>query len=369
MRLRILLTGGGTGGHLYPGLAIVEAMNMKMDFEVRYIGTRRGVENRVIPETGYPFYKIWMAGIHRGRVIGNLLFPLKMLISLIHSIIILSVYRPDVVIGTGGYVSWPVMTAAWLLRRSRFIQEQNQRPGLVTRTLAPLMQGVFLSFTESRSFFRNQRHLHVCGNPTRQDLETSNPSKGYEIFQLDPDCTTLFIFGGSQGARGINNAILARIDDLMRKSRLQILWAAGPRWIETVSAKTVRYASRIRVLPYISDMGAAYSIADIIVCRSGATTVAEITRLGKAALFIPFPDAAANHQEDNARALSDAGAAVMVLESEISSGKLDQALEDMIDNPQKRSRIGKKARAVGNPNAADCIADQIYRDIQVAENG
>jgi len=365
MCLNVLLTGGGTGGHLYPGLAIVEAIKQKMDCEVRYIGTKQGVESRVIPESGYPFYRIWMSGIHRGRLFINLLFPFKMAVSLIQSIAVLMNYRPDVVIGTGGYVSWPVMTAAWLLGKHRFIQEQNQQPGLVTRKLAALMQGVFISFPESRRYFRKQDHLYMCGNPVRQDLENPSSSKAYDIFQMNPKFTTLFIFGGSQGARGINQAILTRIDQLMKRKNLQILWASGPRWFESVKERINQYHHRIQVLPYISNMGAAYSIADVIVCRSGATTVAEVSCLGKPVLFIPFPGAAANHQEANARVLSEAGAAFMVLESEIESGKLDRTLNYLLNHPKERGLMEKKIAAFGHPDAAQCIAKKILSEIQV----
>ncbi|MBN2105670.1 undecaprenyldiphospho-muramoylpentapeptide beta-N-acetylglucosaminyltransferase [bacterium] len=364
MGLKIVLTGGGTGGHLYPGLAIIEAMKQQTDCIVRYIGTKRGVEKHVVPEAGYPFYSIWMSGIHRGRVVSNLLFPIKMMVSLIQSVCMMLVFCPDAVIGTGGYVSWPVMMAAWILRKSRYIQEQNQQPGLVTRILAPLMQGVFLSYPESREFFRRQNHLYICGNPTRQDLNKSESSKSYKKFRMNSNCTTLFIFGGSQGARGINRAMLSRIDRLMKIKRLQILWATGPRWLKNISEKTSEYSDRIRVFPFISDMGAAYSVADIIVCRSGATTIAEIACLGKPALFIPFPGAADNHQVANAQILAEAGAAVIVQESEICSGKLDETLDDLINNPQRCKRMAEKIRTFGHPDAARCIAERILSEIK-----
>ncbi|MFC1569640.1 undecaprenyldiphospho-muramoylpentapeptide beta-N-acetylglucosaminyltransferase [bacterium] len=366
MHLKILLTGGGTGGHLYPGLAIVEEMKKRMNCEIGYVGTKRGVESRVIPEMEYQFYTIWMAGIHRGRFIVNLLFPIKMLVSLIQAMMIILIFRPDVVIGTGGYVSWPVMMAAWLLHTPRFIQEQNKQPGLVTCKLAPLMQGVFLSFQESRNYFKRKDHLHICGNPTRGDLEKTDRPKGYQKFQLNPQFTTLFIFGGSQGALGINQAMMERIEQLMKMDKLQILWATGPRWFENIDRNVRQYSNRIRPLPYITDMGAAYSIADLIVCRSGATTIAEITRLGKPALFIPFPGAAANHQEANAAVLAEANAAALVLESEIPSGQLDMILYDLLENTDKRERLAKEARKFGHPEASNMIVDQIMSEIQVS---
>jgi len=366
MALKVILTGGGTGGHLYPGLAIAEALKEKMACEIVYVGTNRGIESRVIPETEYHLYTIWMTGIHRGRIWINLLFPLRALVSLIQSLIIVHRYKPDLVIGTGGYVSWPVMMAAWMLHAARFIQEQNKKPGLVTCKLAPFMQGVFLSYHESKAYFNRKDHLHVCGNPTRSGLEFTDRSKGYEIFKLSPERTTLFIFGGSQGALGINRAFLQRIEEIMKIQNIQILWATGPRWLEEIQSGTGSFSDRIRVMPYIQNMGAAYAIADLIVCRSGATTIAEITRLGKPALYIPFPGAAANHQEENARVLAEADAAAMVLESEIPEGKLERLLNVLLHNKTMRDSMGKKARKFGHPDAARDIVNQLVSEITIS---
>jgi UDP-N-acetylglucosamine--N-acetylmuramyl-(pentapeptide) pyrophosphoryl-undecaprenol N-acetylglucosamine transferase len=359
MTLRVTLTGGASGGHLYPGLAIVEELNRREPCEVQFIGTRQGLESRVIPEFGYQFSTIWMAGIHRGRILVNLLFPVKMLVSLIQSLICVLRFMPDVVIGTGGYVSWPVMMAAWMIRKPAFIQEQNQKPGLVTRVLSPLMRGVFLSYENTRSFFHRQHNLQVCGNPTRNTLTVTNRIAGYREFGLRPGKTTLFIFGGSQGARGINRAVSERLDDWMKED-IQILWGTGPLWYEAVAGKIKPYIDRIVAMPYIHNMAAAYAVSDLIICRSGATTVAEINRLGKTALYIPFPDAAGNHQEINARALVHNNAAAMVLESEIDSGRLDDCILDLVRNPVKRKELASNALKFGFPDAAACIADYIF---------
>ena len=358
MKLRVTLTGGASGGHLYPGLAIIEELKRREPCEVQFIGTRQGLESRVVPELGYQFNTIWMAGICRGRILVNLLFPAKMVVSLIQSLFSVSRFMPDVVIGTGGYVSWPVMMAAWIIHRPAFIQEQNQKPGLVTRVLSPLMQGVFLSYENTRSYLIRQRNVHVCGNPTRNTLTAVNRKEACREFGLKTDKTTVFIFGGSQGALGINRAISARIEDLM-KLEIQILWGTGLRWYEEIAGKTEPYRNRIVVMPYIHNMAAAYALSDLIICRSGATTVAEINRLGKTAIYIPFPGAAGNHQEINARALVHQHAAAMVLESEIASGKLDDCIRDLIGNAGKRIELARNAKKFGFPDAAACIADHI----------
>ena len=364
MKVKVTLTGGGTGGHLYPGLAIVEELGKRMNCHVQYIGTRHGVENQIIPDTGYQFNKIWMSGIHRGRIVANLLFPAKMMVSFFQALVLLILFRPDVVIGTGGYVSWPVLMAASFLRTPRYIQEQNKVPGLVTKVLAPLVSCVFLSFEISKQYFKKQGNLVVCGNPTRHLNQIRRSTDIFRQFKLNPSCITLFVFGGSQGARGINTAILSRIESLMKIQRLQLLWATGPKWYSDCVSGANPYQDRICVMPYIYDMGAAYAISDIILCRSGATTIAEITNIGKPAIYIPFPAAAGNHQQTNARVLADAGAAVMVLESEIASGKLDAVLMDLINHAEKRRVMAEAAKTFGHPDAAKKIADRIIQEIQ-----
>ncbi|MBN1780205.1 undecaprenyldiphospho-muramoylpentapeptide beta-N-acetylglucosaminyltransferase [bacterium] len=364
MPLRVTFTGGGTGGHLYPGLAIIEELSRRMECTIQYIGTARGIENRIIPETGYRFDTIWMSGIHRGHLIRNLLFPVKMAVSFFQAMGHILSFRSGLVIGTGGYVSWPVMTAAAVLRKPRFIQEQNQQPGLVTKTLSPFMTGVFLSFETTAGYFRRRDHLHVFGNPTRGRTHLTDKAEAYEKFRLDPDRFTLFIFGGSQGARGINEAVSDRIPELMKNENLQILWATGPRWYGEIASRFVPFRDRVRILSYVNDMGHAYTVSDLIVCRSGAGTVAEIAGVGKAALFIPFPGAANAHQESNARVLEEAGAAAMVLEPEIAGGKLDRCLRELISDSDKRKAMQENIRKFAYPEAAMRIVETITHFIK-----
>ena len=212
--MRVILTGGGTGGHLYPGLSILEALEKKIECDTLFVGTKQGIENQVIPQRNIPLKRVWMSGLHRGRLISNLLFPLKMIVSLFQSLDLIMQFQPDVVVGTGGYVSWPVMSAAILLGKKTVIQEQNRKPGLVTRLLAPWVDSVHLSFESSKDCFRKQKNLVVSGNPTRDGLEMRDNKKAYQTFNLDPKKTTLFIFGGSQGARAINQIVCESLDSI-----------------------------------------------------------------------------------------------------------------------------------------------------------
>lgn len=359
--MRVVLTGGGTGGHLYPALAVAEALRRRTACEFLFIGTRRGLESRVVPEQGFPFRTVWIGGLRRGRVAGNLLFPLKMAVSFAQSASILARFRPDAVLGTGGYVSWPVVAAAQALGRCTVVQEQNEAPGLVTRLLARRADAVHLSFEGSVRHFRRRANLHVSGNPTRAGLEAPRTEAAYRSFDLDPGRTTLFVFGGSQGAKRLNEAFAALAGELAALPGLQVLWATGPRWHDASAAALPGgpARARFRLRPYVEDMAAAYAVSDLVVCRSGAGAVAEIARLGKPAVFVPFPGAAGGHQAANARALSEAGAALCVEEGPDLESRLRAAVWPLLGDPDARGGLASRVRAFGRPEAADAIARQM----------
>ncbi len=363
--MRVLFTGGGTGGHLYPGLAIAQELQKRVSCQLLFVGTKNGLESKIVPGKGYPFKMIWISGWRRGRIWMNGLFPLKVMVSLLQAMAIVTQFRPNIVLGTGGYVSWPVLMGSILLMKKTIIQEQNQEPGLVTKVLSPFVDSVHLSFKESKRYFKKQSHLHISGNPTLWNISLGCRGVGYQRFRLQRDKKTVFIFGGSQGARGINRAVIQILDRLMVRDDVQLLWATGPRWFEEIQNQTNRWHERIRVESYIEDMGLAYSISDLLICRSGATTLAEITCLGLPAIFIPFPDAAAGHQEKNAKVLWKAGAAEMVLESEIKEGRLEKVLFDLLNSSKRRLEMVEKVKRYGRPDAARAIVDDIIRQGKV----
>jgi UDP-N-acetylglucosamine--N-acetylmuramyl-(pentapeptide) pyrophosphoryl-undecaprenol N-acetylglucosamine transferase len=357
--MRVVMTGGGTGGHLYPGLAIAEELMSREDCQLIFIGTRRGLESRIVPNLGLEFYAVWISGLHRKRFLKNLLFPIKMAVSLIQAIRIVRGFHPHVVIGTGGYVSWPVLMAAILLKRKTVIQEQNRTPGLVTRILAPWVDSIHVSFNQSIQFFNNQEKVHDSGNPTRKDLEAVSKGDAYQRFGLSSSKTTLFIFGGSQGSKIMNEALLKIANELVNSKNIQILWAAGPYWSDHLKKELASLESRIKIFPFISDMGSAYAISDLVICRAGATTVAEITRLGIAAVLIPLATAAAGHQEKNARLLAQSKAVALVLESELHTSRLSQIVLDLLNSPSMRKEMSQQIRKFGRPEAARFIVDDI----------
>ena len=366
--MRILLTGGGTGGHLYPGLAIVDMLKREIPAEVLYVGTRHGLEAKVIPQTGYRFAKVWIAGFHRGELLRNLLFPLRMGWSFFQAILILLHFRPDIIMATGGYVCWPILSAGLILRRNLFLQEQNLKPGIVTRLFAPFARAVYLSFDASVPYYRKKSNLVISGNPTREALDHPRRTKAHCQFGLEAGKTTLFIFGGSQGSLLINRSMETIILQLVRKLSIQVLWAAGSRWVDEVKASTESISGRVAVFPYIEDMSTAYAISDLIVCRAGATTVAEITRTGKPSVLIPLASAAESHQMENARFLEKEGAACIIREHELGTGALEVALVELLRTPDRREKIGRRAKQLGRPDAAEKIVkDLIGRIIRADE--
>jgi UDP-N-acetylglucosamine--N-acetylmuramyl-(pentapeptide) pyrophosphoryl-undecaprenol N-acetylglucosamine transferase len=362
--LRVVLTGGGTGGHLYPGLAIADELAKRVPCTFLFIGTRRGIESSVVPAKGMAFKTVWIDGLRRGRFLANLFLPLKMAVSFFQALAILIRFRPNLAVGTGGYVSWPVIAAASLTGCHTVIQEQNQKPGLVTRLLARRADAVHLSFESSAAYFRRNRRLHVSGNPTRADLERSRNESAYGQFGLDPGRTTLFVFGGSQGAKGLNAAFIQIAGSLVAETGIQILWAAGPRWSADIQNQTQSFGGdRIRVFPYINEMGLAYAVTDLVVCRAGASTVAEVARLGLPVIFVPFPGAAEGHQEANAKTMAEAGAAVVVPEGPDLALRLGSEVLRLVRDPEKREILSGRIRSFARPDAAERIVTQILETL------
>jgi UDP-N-acetylglucosamine--N-acetylmuramyl-(pentapeptide) pyrophosphoryl-undecaprenol N-acetylglucosamine transferase len=361
--LRVVLTGGGTGGHLYPGLAIADELAKRIPCGFLFIGTRRGIESSVVPARGMAFKTVWIGGLKRGRFLANLLFPLKMAVSFFQAAAILLRFRPDLAVGTGGYVSWPVITAASMIGCHTVIQEQNQKPGLVTRLLARRADAVHLSFESSTRYFRKNPRIHVSGNPTRADLERSRDESAYGQFGLNPGRTTVFVFGGSQGAKSLNSAFVQITGSLMTQTDIQMLWAAGPRWHAGILNHVRPYGDRIRVFPYITEMGLAYAVSDLVVCRAGASTAAEVARLGLPVVFVPFPGAAGGHQEANAEAMVEAGAAALVAEGPDFTARIETEVLNLVRDPQKRGALSAKIRSFARPDAAERIVTQILETL------
>jgi UDP-N-acetylglucosamine--N-acetylmuramyl-(pentapeptide) pyrophosphoryl-undecaprenol N-acetylglucosamine transferase len=354
--MTILFAGGGTGGHLYPAIAIAEEI-LRKDPKVKIVfaGTKAKIEARVVPQKGFEFHTIWISGFSRRLTINNIAFPLKVIVSLVQSFFVIRKVRPNVVVGTGGYVCGPILFVASLLGIPTVVHESNSYPGVTTRLLAGLVSKVFVTFEVTKKWLSSKASIEVVGNPTRAELSLVNRKTGSAFFNLDENKKTIFVFGGSLGAASINKAMPLIVSDAIADD-YQVIWQTGVT--DSQSAQTIQLHKNIVVMKYIDRMDCGYAAADIVISRSGATTLAELTRIGKPAILVPYPFAAANHQVLNAETLVEAGAAVMINDSALQTHLLSSVRELLFDN-DKQKRMSAKSLSLGKPNAGSEIAQKI----------
>jgi UDP-N-acetylglucosamine--N-acetylmuramyl-(pentapeptide) pyrophosphoryl-undecaprenol N-acetylglucosamine transferase len=357
---RVIFAGGGTGGHLFPAIAIADELRtLDPAAEILFIGTKHKIEARVVPQWGYEFRTIWIGGLHRSLRISNLLFPVKVVVSFVQAISIMRHFKPDVVVGTGGYVSGPVLRAAAMRKIPTLIQEQNSYPGVTTRMLAKKANEVHLTFEKSKQYFHCTDNVFVSGNPTRNDLEQADRAEALRYFSFDPSerMKTVLAFGGSLGAHTINQAVERHLGELMKRD-LRLVWQTGTEdFPAACEASRAFPGNRIWVNAFIDRMDYAYAASDLVVCRAGATTIAELTRLGKPAMLVPYPHAAGNHQVENAKSLAQAGAAELVLDDQLPERFLPVVVA-VLDDARLR-QMSKQSKKLGMPNAAHQIAQRI----------
>ncbi len=357
--LRFLFAGGGTGGHLYPAIAIAEKIKrLEPSAEILFVGTKDKIEARVVPEHGFRFASIWISGFHRSIKLRNILFPVKVVVSMFQARSILSKYEPDVVVGTGGYVAGPVLRSAMHRHIPTLIQEQNSYPGVTTRLLARNAEEVHITFEESRKYLSGAGKVFLTGNPTRDSLEGIDRREALAYFRFSPDSAakTILILGGSLGAHTVNEAVLAILGTLM-ESEVRIVWQSGQGDAARVMSECAKYPKeRVWAGAFIDRIEYAYAVSDIVVSRAGATTIAELTRLAKPAILVPYPHAAANHQMENARALAEGGAAVVVDDKNLHA-KLLKELRDVMKG-ETLAAMGRQSATFGKPEAARIIAER-----------
>jgi UDP-N-acetylglucosamine--N-acetylmuramyl-(pentapeptide) pyrophosphoryl-undecaprenol N-acetylglucosamine transferase len=364
--VKVLIAGGGTGGHLYPGIALAEEVVTRHHAnQVVFVGTERGLEARVVPASGYKLETIRAQGLKGKGLVGLIKGLLALPLSFIESIRILQRHKPDVVVGVGGYASGPVVLAAALMGIPTAVQEQNALPGLTNKVLGRFVRVVFTAFEEARPFFPS-RKVQLVGNPIRRKL-----MENFLRSRVAHDKFSLLVFGGSLGARGINQRMIDALDHLRDlKDQLHIVHQTGKNDLETVRKGYADkgFAAQAQVVEYIEDMSDAYARAELVVCRAGATTLSELTVAKKASILIPFPFATDNHQEVNAQALVKAGAALMFRESELTGEQLAREIRRLKEEPEKRRQMEKKAGLLGRPEAAKELADVLV-DLMVQTYG
>lgn len=361
--LRAIFAGGGTGGHLFPAIAIANRMKERVEPDTRteflFIGTKRGLEYRMRKRLGFPLEIINVRGLQRSLAIANLLFPIVLIGSIIKSILIITRFKPDIVIGTGGYVMAPVILAAVLLGKRRVIQEQNSYPGLATRKLAGMANKLFLGFGSAASYFKKSDNLIETGNPVKKIIGKVSRQEGINFFRLDDNKKTILILGGSQGASKINNNIKDGLEKL--PDNYQLIWQTGERDYKEVAAYAGGKVSGRALFPFLNRMELAYAAADLVIARAGALTLAEIAVCNLPALLIPYPFATGDHQMINARTYSESGAAVIIEDGQLDKAGLLKKVVELYESGQikKMSEAALSNSESNVQSAVDKIVDEI----------
>ncbi len=352
-----MIAGGGTGGHLFPGVAVAEELRARdPEAEIRFVGTRRGIEHRVLPGLGWDLALIEVSGLKTVGLWGTIKGLFRLPRALWQARKLLVEFKPDAVVGVGGYASGPVVLMARLRGVPVAICEQNSIPGLTNKILGRFARKVFLTFDESKRFFKPSKVV-MSGNPVRRGLIAKLSNAGTTT---DAKQVHVLISGGSQGAVAVNELASKALIELSRERRIAIVHQTGERDLEATKQRYAEAGIEAECSAFITDMAAAYQRADLIIGRAGATTVAELAIAGKPAVFIPYPFAADNHQELNAREMAEAGAALMFKQSELTPEKLAEALRPLLDpetGPERRAGMSAVMKQLAKPAAAATIVD------------
>ena len=343
--MRVLIAGGGTGGHVIPALAIARELQAHYNAEIVFVGTARGIENRLVPKAGYKLELVKVGALKNVGLLTRLRTLFDLPLAILHSRRIIRRFQPDVVIGVGGYASGPAMAAAILARIPTMAFEPNYVPGFANKIIGKRVSAAAVHFEHTREFFRNAR---VVGVPVRPEFFT---------VPAPPANPALLVFGGSQGAHAINQAMIAALPEVLQRiPGLHVIHQTGERDYNEVQAAYARCGASGEVSAFIDNMPQAFARAGLLVCRSGASTVAEVTAAGKPAIFIPFRHAADDHQRRNAEAIAAAGAAVLIPESELTPGGLAKAITELLNDANRLEQMSEKARALSHKDAASQVA-------------
>lgn len=357
-KYRFLFAGGGTGGHLFPAIAVADKIKaIEPESEIMFIGTKSKIEGRVVPKLGYKFSSIWIKGFARKFSMENLLFPLKLVVSVVQSIFINMKFKPLVAVGTGGYVSGPAIFGASIMGAKIFLLEQNSFPGVTTRILEKYADEIHLSFENSKKYFKNKDKLHVTGNPVRVNLGSITKEEALKKFELNSFSRTLLILGGSLGAASIN-AVVAENISRLKDNNIQVIWQTGLEYFEKYKHLS---DNKIKVMSFLDDMNAAYSSCDLLIARAGATTIAEILSLGVPSILVPSPNVAGNHQYYNAKSLADQSAAILIEDKNLGEKFYYSIISIIFDN-EKLFHLKKKSLELAKPDATSIIAQRILHE-------
>lgn len=356
-KLRIIIAGGGTGGHLFPALAIGDELKSK-GMDVMYMGSTYGIEAKQLRDRNEKMKLLNIHGIQRSfsfaSIIQNLLFPFKFIIGYIESVFTIMKFNPQVVVGTGGYASGLPLLAALLLKKKTLLQEQNSFPGITTRKLSHKVDRICIAYEGAQGHLRKTALL--TGNPIRKDLKLSKKNEACTKLGFNPSKPVIFILGGSQGSHPINIHFSNVYSEYAEKD-IQLLWQTGTGDIEWLSTEINE--PKVKLTPFIDQISDAYSAADIVISRAGALAIEELKACGKAMVLIPFPLATSNHQMENAKSLAIENAAICISQTEMNDGFLETTIIELFNNKQKLKSLKENAKRLSFPNALTEISNQI----------
>jgi len=364
--MRVVLTGGGTGGHIYPALAIGKAIRARHPgAELLYIGGRRGMESRIVPQEGIAFEAIDITGFRRKLSWDNVRTIARFLQGVRRSKALLRKFKPDAVVGTGGYVCGPVVYAASRLGIPTLLHEQNVVPGLTNKFLSRYADAVAVSFRESLPYFSRVKDVIDAGNPCASAVLSGEAGRGFASLGLSPGTPFFVVVGGSSGARALNEAAIAMAPGLADLPGVHGVLVTGERFHEETLSRIRGFdasvAARLHVVSYLHNMPDVLAAASLVVSRAGASLLSEFTALGMPAILVPSPNVTNNHQEPNAKSLADAGAGVMILERDLSGETLLAGVRDIMTDRKRRASMSEAARSLGKPDAANAILAQLTR--------
>ena len=356
---RILLAGGGTGGHVYPAIAIADAVRRRVpEAAVAFAGTETRMEWEAVPKAGYAIHPITVAGFDRRRMAKNLLFPFKLLKGFMQSLRLVADFDADVAVGTGGFVSGPVLLAASLRGRPLVLQEQNAFAGVTNRLLARRAETIYVAFEEAKQAFPAQKCV-LSGNPTRDELRAADRGEARAYFDVPGEAKLLLVFGGSLGSQAINEAVEKELDRLLEDDGTYVLWQTGRLYYERIRARIDEAGRpRLRLRRYIDRMDLAYAACDLALCRAGAITCSELMVTRTSAVLVPSPNVAEDHQTKNALSMANAGAAVLLPEGDLGAG-LYETVAGLMTDVRRREEMAEAAGRLARPDAADVIAEGV----------
>ena len=356
---KFIISGGGTGGHIFPAISIADELKSRFSHsDILFVGSRDRMEMVKVPSHGYEIKGLWISGLNRKFTLNNLLFPFKLIFSLIQSIIIILKFKPDAVVGTGGFASGPIVFVASLLRVPSLIQEQNSYPGITNRILAGMVKKICVSYTGLDKYFPISK-IKLTGNPVRNNIRNHNSKydEGIQLFNLDINRKTLLIIGGSQGSKEINKHVFSCIE-FFNYINIQVIWQCGKMYYNQY--KELVSSDNIKIYPFLERIDLAFSVSDYIVSRAGAGSISELSIVGKPVIFIPSPNVAEDHQTKNAQSLVDKQAAILIHEKDLET-EFKKMIMELNSSRDLQNKLSKNIKGLAFENATRDIVNEVEK--------